>query len=73
MEHMDILLHARYCKFLFSCTWQTLIMCDDVWKKVSNSQLYKSDASFKTINEFEKANILTANFIRKGWEEICFR
>ena len=45
---------------------ETLIMCDDVWKKVSNSdQLYKSDASFKTINEFEKANILTANFIRK--------
>tara|TARA_Y100000589_G_scaffold33422_1_gene27912 strand:- start:853 stop:1695 length:843 start_codon:yes stop_codon:yes gene_type:complete len=44
----------------------TLIMCDDVWEKVSqNDKFYKSDASFKTINEFEKANLLSTNYIRK--------
>lgn len=44
----------------------TLIICDDVWEKVSqNDQLYKSDASFKTINEFEKANLLSTNYVRK--------
>ena len=44
----------------------TLIICDDVWEKVNqNDQLYKSDASFKTINEFEKASLLSTNYIRK--------
>ena len=43
-----------------------LIISDDFGEKVSkNDQLYKSDASFKTISEFEKANLLCTNYIRK--------
>lgn len=44
----------------------TIILCDDVWQKVSiNDQMYKSDASFKTIKEFEHAGLFSTHFIRK--------
>ena len=67
MEPMDIFACAAdIVNSCFLAHKDTLIIFNDVWKKVSkNDRLYKSDASFKNIREFEKANLQSTNYIRK--------
>ena len=68
---MDILAFADIVNSFYMAHKDTLIICDDVWKKVSkNYRLYKSNASFNTINEFEKANLLSTNYMKNEFARI---
>ena len=43
-----------------------ILMCDDVWKKVSNSDsMYKSIATFETLSAYENAKIIETTFFNK--------
>lgn len=43
-----------------------IIMCDDVWKKLSKSdQMYSSTASYETISAFTKVGILETEYLSK--------
>ena len=43
-----------------------IFMCDDVWKNLrKNDSMYKSNASYETLNAFSELKIIKTNFFRK--------
>ena len=45
---------------------QTILMCDDIWKNLKNSDsIYSSIAAWVTLEEFYKAGIITTDYFYK--------
>ena len=45
---------------------QTILMCDDIWKNLKNSDsMYSSIAAFETLEEFYKAGIIETDYFYK--------